>query len=102
MHEMNCSEKEHSLICRTENLLCSVSSFLIRVMKAVAVHCRSFTDARLNLKSHTMLNSTWPFIYNSSSLVKVSLLDMALGGGGGVTHDLFCVTSFWFTSQKRQ
>ena len=46
MYEMNCSEKEISLIRTTENLLCCVSVPIFflpdQVMKAVAVRCRSF------------------------------------------------------------
>ena len=49
MYEMNYSEKERSLIRTTENLLCCFCtvlllyySFLIKVMRAVAVHCQSF------------------------------------------------------------
>ena len=44
MYEMNCSEKERSLIRTTENLLCCVFVLIfflndIRVMKASAVCC---------------------------------------------------------------
>ena len=46
MYEINCSEKERSLIRTTGSLLWCVFvlifSFLIRVMEAVTVLCRSF------------------------------------------------------------
>ena len=43
MYEMNCSEKEHSLIRTTENLLCCVSVPIFFLPdQGDAVHCRSF------------------------------------------------------------
>ena len=46
MYEMNCSEKERSLIRTTENLLCCAFVLIFflpdQVMKPVAVGCRSF------------------------------------------------------------
>ena len=57
-YEMNCSEKEHSLICTAENLKCT--DIFPSVMKAVAVHLK-FPDARFHLKN-TVLNFIWPFI----------------------------------------
>ena len=66
MYEMNCSEKEHSLICTTGKLLCCVSVpiFFLPDQGDEGCSCTlsKFPDARFNLKSHTVLNFIWPFI----------------------------------------
>ena len=54
MYEMNCSEKEHSLIHTTENLLCCVSVpiFFLPDLGDEGCSCTlsKFPDARFNLK----------------------------------------------------
>ena len=54
---MNCSEKEHSLICATGNLLCCVlvPIFVLPDQGDEGCSCTllKFPDARFDLKSHT-------------------------------------------------
>ena len=68
MYEINCSEKEHSLIRMTENLLCCVSALIVFLPDQGDEGCSctlsKFPDARFNLKSHTVVNFIWPFIYS--------------------------------------
>ena len=68
MYEMNCSKKEHSLICMTGNLLCCVSVPIFFLLGQGDEGCSctllKFADARFNLKSHTVLDFIWPFIYS--------------------------------------
>ena len=60
IYEMNCSEKEHSLINTTGNLLCCVSVpiFFLPDQGDEGCSCTlsKVPDARSNLKSHTVLN----------------------------------------------
>ena len=68
MYEMNCSEKEHSLIRTTENLLCCVSVPIFYLPDQGDEGCSctlsKFPDARFDLKSHAVLNFIWQFIYS--------------------------------------
>ena len=68
MYEMNCSEKEHSLIRTTENLLCCVFVLIFFLPDQGDEGCSctlsKFPGARFNLKSHTVLDFIWPFIYS--------------------------------------
>ena len=61
MYEMNCDEKEQSLIRTTKNLPCCVSIpiFFLPDQGDEGCTLSKFPDARFNLKSHTVLN----FIY---------------------------------------
>ena len=60
VYEMNCSEKEHSLIRMTENLLCCVFLLIFFIPDQGDEGCSctlsKLPDARFHLKNHTVLN----------------------------------------------
>ena len=64
MYEMNCSEKERSLISTTKNLLCCVCVLIFSLPGQGDESCSctlsKFLDARFHLKNHTVLNFIWP------------------------------------------
>ena len=66
MYEMNCGEKERSLICTTENLLWGVFVLIFFLPDQGDGGCScmlsKFPDARFHLKHHTVLNFIWPFV----------------------------------------
>ena len=73
MYEMHCSEKEHSLIRTTENLLCCVSVPIVFLPdqgdEGYSCTLSKFPDARFNMKSHTVLT-----LYGHSFIVEVHWL----------------------------